>query len=360
MRLRFTLLLLVAALLATSCGTTAPPGPAVTETAGAPAPATLQAGYPAPGAPGTATPQPPDEPSGPPAYPAPGETASPEAPSASPTATPVPMATATPLATWPAIAVTPPPGATIVPGQGPQIVFLQSNVLYAAPGQDVTLEWESSGGQAATLYTAGPQGQLGAVLATTAGGTISYTVPVDALDAQRFALFVTDAAGYTSQATLAVRVPCPAIWFFAAGAGECPGGNAVVSNGAEQHFDGGTMLWNEHDKRIYVLYNDPAQGYFAGPQWAAYPDEWTEGMPETDETIEPPVGRKQPRRGFGLVWRTYPEVRQGLGWATDSESGYSQSVQITARRIHNWTYIAARHDGTWALGPDGGAWHYVP
>jgi hypothetical protein len=198
------------------------------------------------------------------------------------------------------------------------------------------------------------------VLASTAGGAISYTVPADALDAQRFALFVTDAAGYTSQATLAVRVPCPAVWFFAAGAGECPGGNAVAGAGAELHFEHGTMLWNEQSGLIYVLYNDPAQGYNAGPQWAAYLDEWTEGMPETDESIQPPAGLKQPRRGFGLVWRTHEEVRLGLGWATDSESGYTQSVQSTARRVHNWLYITARHEGTWALGPDGGAWHYVP
>jgi hypothetical protein len=39
----------------------------------------------------------------------------------------------------------------------------------------------------------------------------------------------------------------------------------------------------------------------------------------------------EPVRGFGKVWRLHPDVRSGLGWATNGESGGTSSVQFFDR-----------------------------
>jgi hypothetical protein len=85
-------------------------------------------------------------------------------------------------------------------------------------------------------------------------------------------------------------------------------------------------------------------------------------MPETDPAFDPPAGSGfyQPKRGFGRVWREQPGVRERLGWATDPEFGFDMSVQRTARVGGNVLYLEALHEGTWALGPNGGPWHFVP
>jgi hypothetical protein len=271
-----------------------------------------------------------------------------------------PQATETPPpAGTPSFAVTPPLSVTLVPGRGPAIASFYAGVTYAQPGQAITLTWRSDGASAA-LYQAGADGRLGPAQVVPPSGALSYTVPLDALDAQRFVLFVSGADGISAEAGTFVRVPCPAVWFFAAAPPECPGGAALSGNGAEDHFEHGTMLWSEATGRIYVLYNDPARGYNGGPAWESFIDTWREGDPESDPSITPPPGLRQPIRGFGLVWRTQPGVRDKLGWATDPEGGYPQLLQQTARVTGNWLYVKALHDGNWALGPNGGPWHYVP
>lgn len=88
-------------------------------------------------------------------------------------------------------------------------------------------------------------------------------------------------------------------------------------------FEHGYMFWLEDTKQIYVLVagENPAEGTFS-----TYIDTWQEGMPETDATIEPPVGFTQPDRSFGQAWRTYPGVRDALGWGTGSTIAYTGLV----------------------------------
>jgi len=40
----------------------------------------------------------------------------------------------------------------------------------------------------------------------------------------------------------------------------------------------------------------------------------------------PPAGMFSPILGFGKVWGHFSQVRQGLGWATDWEKGYTTSI----------------------------------
>jgi serine/threonine protein kinase len=89
---------------------------------------------------------------------------------------------------------------------------------------------------------------------------------------------------------------------------------------AEESFERGRMLWREDTDSMSVLYNDGS--------WASYQDIWQEGdpdysCPESAPTESPPT----PIRGFGKIWCTYSTVRDGLGWATNSERGDNATVQ---------------------------------
>jgi hypothetical protein len=92
---------------------------------------------------------------------------------------------------------------------------------------------------------------------------------------------------------------------------------------AEQAFERGHLIWQEADRTIFVLYNDGV--------WRSFPDRWQEGMPEYSCDAVPPGSLLQPKRGFGLVWCSEKGVKEGLGWATDDERGYTNEWQVFER-----------------------------
>jgi hypothetical protein len=84
-------------------------------------------------------------------------------------------------------------------------------------------------------------------------------------------------------------------------------------------FEKGYMLWLADTRQIYVMVqNDDQQG----GTFTTYQDTWREGMPETDSSLVPPEGLVQPDRNFGHAWRTYPGVRDTLGWGTSPAAQY--------------------------------------
>ena len=187
-------------------------------------------------------------------------------------------------------------------------------------------------------------------------GSLDYTISPQARNIERFALFVNDAQGLAAQETLEIELRCPNTWFFEPAPDVCPADAAVVSDGAEQHFERGVMIWVGAEDRIYVLFGDGQS-----PAWQAYEDHFDEGEdPESDPTIEPPVGRYQPIRGFGMVWREESGVRERVGWAVDAEGGYPAAVQRTSYIKYNSTYIRALDGGVWHLGPEHSEWEYLP
>jgi hypothetical protein len=151
--------------------------------------------------------------------------------------------------------------------------------------------------------------------------------------------------------TLEIPLRCPDSWFFANPPEICPARPALVSAGAEQHFQGGVMLWLAAEDRIYVLY---AGGQ--DPEWGAFTDEWDPGEPENDPTLLPPTGFYQPVRGFGQVWREQPGVRDRLGWAIGEEVAYQTAVQRTSYAKYNESYIQAMDGGVWLLEAERSGW----
>ena len=75
-------------------------------------------------------------------------------------------------------------------------------------------------------------------------------------------------------------------------------------------------------------------------------------MAEIDSSLVPPqAGLTQPRRGFGLVWRSSDTIRNGLGWATqDSEQGYTVRIQTG---LDNAIYLSQPDGSVLRLLPTG-------
>jgi hypothetical protein len=78
----------------------------------------------------------------------------------------------------------------------------------------------------------------------------------------------------------------------------------------------------------------------------------------SDPDIDPPPRLYQPVRGFGLLWREEPGVRERLGWAVDREEGYQTALQRTSHRYWD-LYIRALDGGVWKLGPNGSSWEHI-
>ena len=97
---------------------------------------------------------------------------------------------------------------------------------------------------------------------------------------------------------------------------------------AEQVFERGRMFWIRHNLQVWVMIaseDDPNRG-----DWFCYFDIFVEGEPELDPNQIPPDGLYQPRRGFGKLWRTKPDLQETLGWATTPEFELTSSYRYIA------------------------------
>lgn len=144
---------------------------------------------------------------------------------------------------------------------------------------------------------------------------------------------------------------CDTNWFFLQPRPpSCPLNVPNATNGVYQTFQNGLMVWVMSQDAIYVLYSDT--GF---PRWQVFRDAFEEGMPETaPEYDTPPSGVYQPRRGFGMLWRTNPVVRDRIGWATmRDELPYSVQVQ-TAN--DGSIFVSTPSQGVLGLLPNGTGW----
>lgn len=143
---------------------------------------------------------------------------------------------------------------------------------------------------------------------------------------------------------------CTTNWFFFSPRPlTCPLNPPLISAAAALRFELGYMIWVQEQNAVYVLYDDTAL-----PAWEVFPDRFEEGMPERDDTIVAPETLWQPKRGFGLVWRTYDSVRRRLGWALRAdEEGFTTQVQVGE---DGTVYVADPQGGVFALIPAGTDW----
>lgn len=145
---------------------------------------------------------------------------------------------------------------------------------------------------------------------------------------------------------------CDSTWFFIQPRpASCPLNPPLASQGVFQQFQNGYMIWVQQQGAIYVLYNDPTL-----PRWQVFKDFYQEGMPEDDPAYAaaPTPGTWQPRRGFGLLWRSNALVRQRVGWAVQQwEQPYSVQTQTSADGM---IFISLPQSGVFGLSPGGNNW----
>lgn len=113
---------------------------------------------------------------------------------------------------------------------------------------------------------------------------------------------------YLTDATLAQQLGCPI------------GQTAVPMNSVSQLFERGAMFWLQGaPSLIYVLFNTG--------RFQRFDDTYSPNADPFSGGETPPPGLREPVRGFGKVWRQYPNVRGDLGWALTDEAGASATVQ---------------------------------
>lgn len=129
---------------------------------------------------------------------------------------------------------------------------------------------------------------------------------------------------------------------------------------AEQRFQNGRMFWVRPINQIWVLIEpdetssaestaeataDPdSEEETISQEWQIFEDTFQEGMPEFDPSLIPPDdGFIQPIRGFGLLWRESPGLREELGWAIETEVGYYANYE--------YHYGGSIEDGAFVQGP---------
>ncbi len=104
----------------------------------------------------------------------------------------------------------------------------------------------------------------------------------------------------------------------------CASGPAIPISSAALGFENGSMVWVSQfgqggNRVIYAAYKNGT--------YQRYDDTWVEKVdPEsTGETA--PAGKLTPVRGFGKVWHNNATVKNGLGWALNSEVGTTGEIQ---------------------------------
>lgn len=232
------------------------------------------------------------------------------------------------------VPVTGEPGDPGGPPAGLQVHSFDVQPRTVNAGAPLTITWAVSGvhGVSVEMCHAGimtacvPLEGDGALLPLT--GSLTVNAPLDVTAAQ-FTLFERD---YDNEG-ITVAITCTAAWLADFGAQFCPTGAPRSVEAAYQPFENGYMLWREG--QILAVFTS-----WRGSQ--IYADTWNGG--EVVWAEEPPDGLFQPERGFGTVWVTNESVRQGLGWATAPEQGYTMQIQqspLTHRPGMRGGYTAA-------------------
>ncbi len=104
----------------------------------------------------------------------------------------------------------------------------------------------------------------------------------------------------------------------------CPVGVPLPVSSAAQPYERGGMLWLAGPPpAVYALFNTG--------RFSRYDDTYNPNTDPFSGGEAPPPGLVEPVRGFGKVWRTFPEVRAGLGWALADEAGATATVLFFER-----------------------------
>lgn len=278
-----------------------------------------------------------------------------------PTETPPPTRPAStrtpgPPVAFPLVPTIPPAPETLTATAAPThlaaaIRYFTTDSEFVTPGENVTLFWSVAGVDRARIYRVEEEGERLFRWDVMGEGQITVATRATDRDAARF-LLTAQIGQVEIEQLLLIPLRCVDFWFFDPPPDACAAAPAELTTQAEQTFERGRMVWVAALDRIYVVFEDGAR-----PGWAMYPDEFNEGDPERDESLAPPPGLEQPIRGFGLVWRSNPRVRERLGWAASPEVAFEGMMQADSAEPSLATlYLRLRDGGILALDAQTNEW----
>jgi outer membrane protein assembly factor BamB len=135
---------------------------------------------------------------------------------------------------------------------------------------------------------------------------------------------------------------------------------AVEGFYAGQRFERGFMHWGRLDTlgepnyEVQIIVYGEGGNTRAGDLWLPYEDYWKEGDEEYScPEAKPPLG---PKRGFGLLWCKYKEIRDSLGAPLEEEWGEQGGYQDFVGGRILWL---PRDGGVYVL-LNRGDWHFEP
>lgn len=263
----------------------------------------------------------------------PTQTATPTLPPITPSATPTASETAT---TVPSVTATVTASATITdtPSPTPTLTPTATATTPAPPDNDALLSLIELAAQATIL----PQNLIQPALAPTAAGIppgqpVPTTCPIPPPGGF--------GAVFANDPTLIQLIGCPL-------------GSTTPVNSASQLYQLGGMFWLQGPPPvIYAL--------LGNGRFQRYDDTYNANTDPFSGGETPPSGLLEPVRGFGKVWRSYPDVRNGLGWASGDESGSTANIQLFDRG--QMVYLPQRGEiiiMSFDTGNISGMWRAVP
>lgn len=221
----------------------------------------------------------------------------------------------------------------------------------ASPGATIALNWSIQGAEVAIIeeFDVTNNTMMGTLVDLPTYGGTSVNVPVgSSTQSIQFTLYAANhsdnSEGYEKllQSEVIVPISDPVVYENNPGA-------------TYQQFERGFMIWRADTNDIYVLYDAGGQGANGGGPYTIYTGSEYAGLPN-NPISSVPMGRVRPDNGFGKVWGNIPQVRNQIGWATQSEDGY-----LAAARLENYIPVSISvPDGrTVYLNPSGNSWSWV-
>lgn len=268
--------------------------------------------------------------------------------SGGPSPTPLLGATRTPLP----ISITPtrPPNPN-----APRIEFFTSDVLAVAPGDAVTLFWSARGVDNAAIYRLNADGSRTQVWNVAPDGSLTINTRSGDRGQLRFLLTIGEADLY-AEASLVIPIQCPIAWFFAPPPDECPDAEAIQTPITEQFFERGRMIYVQATNTVYALFNDGNT-----PAWLSFENRYNpEIHPESEADFVPPLGRYQPLRELGFLWRANDAVRNRLGLGIQEAVTYSGFIQETTENSRApYIFLTSSDSAILNIIPGGQIWQII-
>ncbi len=118
----------------------------------------------------------------------------------------------------------------------------------------------------------------------------------------------------------------------------------VTTWAVAQEYDNGLMIWRADTGMITVFNHDGTL--------KNYPLTYYAYLADAPKDIDVPSEKILPTNGFGRVWAYLDDVREKLGWATETETGYTLKIQALDENeveynLPNNGKLFVSEDNTW-------------